>query len=73
MKELQTAGRNVCAAGCGQSVAQARTGRPRLYCSSACQRAASRRRAYGLPLDAPRVSQEGRRRLPEILRRRGIE
>jgi hypothetical protein len=58
-----------CTAGCGTSIHQPSSGRPRLYCSAACRRAASRRRAYGLPIDSPRVRHEGRRPLPAILRR----
>ena len=60
-----------CLAGCGQPLSQPDTGRPRLYCSAACQRAAARRRAYGLPADSPRVQAEGRRPLPAILQRHG--
>ena len=56
-----------CLAGCGRLLSQPLTGRPRLYCSAACQRAAARRRAYGLPLDSPRVAPEGRRPLAVIL------
>jgi len=59
-----------CLAGCGRVLDQPATGRPRFFCSSACQRAASRRRAYDLPADSPRVAPEGRRTLPAILRRR---
>ena len=59
-----------CLAGCGHPLSQPVTGRPRLYCSAACQRAAACRNARGLPLDSPRVAPEGRRPLVEILRRR---
>jgi len=46
----QTVAGHLCAAGCGRDVSQQSIGRPRLYCSPACQRAASRRRRYGLPI-----------------------